>query len=63
MIMNTIHDLDALLWITGLEVEQVQGVVANMQSPGEVEDTALAILACAGGALGSIEALAALRAE
>lgn len=60
LIMNTIHDLDALLWITGLAVEQAQGVFQNSGSPGEVEDVGLAILSCAGGALGSIEALAAL---
>lgn len=60
LIMNTIHDLDALLWITGLAVEQAQGVFQNTGSPGEVEDVGLAILGCAGGALGSIEALAAL---
>ncbi len=60
MIMNTIHDLDAVLWITGLEVEQVQGVTTNMNSPGEVEDYALAIFSCSGGALASLEALSAL---
>lgn len=61
LLMNTIHDLDAILWITGLDVERVQGVIATTASgPVEVEDTALAILGCAGGALGSIEALAAV---
>jgi UDP-N-acetyl-2-amino-2-deoxyglucuronate dehydrogenase len=60
MIMNTIHDLDAVLWITGLDVERVQGLMANMDSPGEVEDYALALFTCSGGALGSLEALAAL---
>lgn len=60
LLMNTIHDLDAILWITGLDVEVVQGAIATTSGPGEVEDTALAILACTGGALGSIEALAAV---
>jgi len=60
MIMNTIHDLDAILWITGLEVTHVQGVTTNTNSPGDVEDYALAILNCSGGALGSLEAAAAL---
>jgi UDP-N-acetyl-2-amino-2-deoxyglucuronate dehydrogenase len=60
MIMNTIHDLDAVLWITGLDVTSVQGTVANISSPGEVEDVAHAILHCVGGALGSLEAQAAL---
>ncbi len=60
MIMNTIHDLDAMLWITGLQVEQVQGVVATLNSPGEVEDVALAVFSCTGGALGSLEAHSAI---
>lgn len=60
LLMNTIHDLDAVLWITGLEVAHAQGLIANTGSPGDVEDCGLAILRCSGGALGSIEALAAL---
>ncbi len=60
MIMNTIHDLDATLWITGLQVEQVQGAIANTNSPGEVEDCAHAFFICTGGALASLEAQAAL---
>jgi predicted dehydrogenase len=60
MIMNTIHDLDAILWIAGLTVTYAQGATANTGSPGEIEDYALAILGCAGGAMGSLEALAAL---
>ena len=60
LIMNTIHDLDALLWITGLQVEQVSGAFRNTGSPGEVEDLALALLSCSGGALASVEAMAAL---
>jgi predicted dehydrogenase len=59
-LMNTIHDLDAVLWIAGLQVEQVQGLIANTKSPGEVEDFALALLTCSNGALASLEALAAL---
>lgn len=60
LMMNTIHDLDAILWITGLEIERVHGAIATTSGPGEVEDVALAILEASGGALGSIEALAAL---
>jgi predicted dehydrogenase len=60
LLMNSIHDLDALLWITGLEVEQVRGSYRNVGSPGEVEDVGHAILSCAGGALGTVEAHAAL---
>jgi predicted dehydrogenase len=60
LLMNAIHDLDAILWITGLEVDRVQGAIATVGGMGEVEDTALAILACTSGALGSIEALASV---
>jgi UDP-N-acetyl-2-amino-2-deoxyglucuronate dehydrogenase len=60
LLMNTIHDLDAILWITGLEVERVQAAISTTGGSTEVEDTGLVILDCASGALGSIEALATL---
>jgi predicted dehydrogenase len=60
MIMNTIHDLDALLWITGLEVAHVQGIASNFASPGDIEDYAAALLACSSGAIGSLEAASSL---
>jgi predicted dehydrogenase len=55
-LMNTIHDLDALLWIAGLEVNHVEAVTANLASPGDVEDFALALFSCSNGAFGSLEA-------
>jgi predicted dehydrogenase len=60
LIMNSIHDLDAVLWISGLEIERVHGAIASAAGAPEVEDVALAILETAGPALGSIEALAAV---
>jgi predicted dehydrogenase len=60
LLMNAIHDLDALLWITGLEIRRVQGAISTSQTPTEVEDAGVAILEAAGGALGTVEALAAL---
>jgi predicted dehydrogenase len=60
LLMNTIHDLDAILWITGLRVARVRGAIATDLGAGEVEDSGLAILEADGGALGSIEAHAAL---
>jgi UDP-N-acetyl-2-amino-2-deoxyglucuronate dehydrogenase len=60
LLMNAIHDLDAILWITQLVVDRVAAAIATIASPAEVEDTALALVTCAGGALGSIEALAAV---
>jgi predicted dehydrogenase len=55
-LMNTIHDLDAVLWITGLEVIDVEAMTANLACPGDVEDLALAIFSCSNGAFGSLEA-------
>jgi UDP-N-acetyl-2-amino-2-deoxyglucuronate dehydrogenase len=60
LLMNTIHDLDAILWLAGLDVVRVQGAISTVAGPGEVEDVGLAILEATNGALGSIEALAAL---
>jgi predicted dehydrogenase len=60
LLMNSIHDLDAILWITGLEVERVHAAISTTGSASEVEDTGLVILTCASGALGSIEAWATL---
>lgn len=60
MIMNTIHDLDSLLWITGLKVEAVSGMLAHLDGPGDVEEVALATLQCSGGAMASIEAASSL---
>jgi UDP-N-acetyl-2-amino-2-deoxyglucuronate dehydrogenase len=60
LLMNTIHDLDAVLWIAGVEVRRVHGAIATTSGPGQVEDVGLAILETADGALGSIESLAAL---
>jgi predicted dehydrogenase len=55
-LMNTIHDLDAVLWIAGLEVDHVEAMTANLASPGDVEDLALAIFSCSNGTFGSLEA-------
>jgi UDP-N-acetyl-2-amino-2-deoxyglucuronate dehydrogenase len=60
LLMNAIHDLDALLWITGLEIERAQGAIATTAPPAEVEDVGLAILEATNGALASVEGLAAL---
>lgn len=60
LLMNAIHDLDAILWITELDVEQIRAAIVSTNGPAEVEDVALALLACSGGTFGSIEALASL---
>ena len=42
VLMNTIHQLDSLRFITGLEATRAQGEIATLQAPEgvEVEDTA-----------------------
>jgi UDP-N-acetyl-2-amino-2-deoxyglucuronate dehydrogenase len=60
LLMNTIHDLDAILWLAGLDIVRVQGAIATVSGPGEVEDVGLAVLEATNGAVGSIEALAAV---
>lgn len=61
LLMNAIHDIDAILSITGLEVERVATAITTPSGgPVEVEDTAVGILTCTGGALGGVEARAAV---
>jgi predicted dehydrogenase len=53
-LMNTSHALDALRFITGLEVVSVSGEIGTMVAAVEVEDTAAAVLRLSNGALGSL---------
>jgi predicted dehydrogenase len=52
--MNTSHLLDAVRYITGLEVERVSAEIATLVASVEVEDTAAATLRYDNGAIGSI---------
>ena len=54
LLMNTSHLLEAVRYITGLEVERAAGVTATLVAPVEVEDTAAAVLVYSNGAIGSI---------
>ncbi len=54
LLMNTSHLLDAVRFITGLEVEQVTGVHATLVAPVEVEDIAAATLVFDNRAVGSV---------
>jgi predicted dehydrogenase len=56
LLMNTSHLLEAVRYITGLEVEQVTGAAGTLFAPAEVEveDTAAATLVYSNGAIGSI---------
>jgi UDP-N-acetyl-2-amino-2-deoxyglucuronate dehydrogenase len=56
LVNQAVHQLDLLTWFMGPAV-QIQSVVANLNHPGlEVEDTAVAVVRFAGGAVGNIVA-------
>lgn len=54
VLMNTSHALDALRYVTGLEVVSVAGEIATQVAAVEVEDLAVATLKLSNGALGSL---------
>lgn len=58
VLMNSIHQLDLVRMITGLEVARVSAEVASNVAGVEVEDVAVAALRFDGGALGSLVAVA-----
>jgi len=58
LMMNTVHQLDTLRYITGLEVTRVAGEVDTFTAPGEVEDAVSATLRLSNGALVSLTAAA-----
>ncbi|MFL5805725.1 MAG: Gfo/Idh/MocA family protein [Roseiflexaceae bacterium] len=54
VLMNTSHQLDALRWITGLEVVSVAAETGALVAPVEVEDLAAVTLRYHSGAIGGI---------
>ncbi|MGQ0603658.1 MAG: Gfo/Idh/MocA family protein [Anaerolineales bacterium] len=54
VLMNTSHALDALRFITGLQVMSVSAEIGTLVAKVEVEDTAVATLRFNNGALGSL---------
>jgi predicted dehydrogenase len=54
LLMNTVHQLDTLRYVTGLEVVRTSGTVATFTAPGEVEDAASATLMLSNGGLVSL---------
>lgn len=54
VLMNTSHQLDAIHYLTGLEVASVSAEIATSVANVEVEDTAAITLRYTNGALGSI---------
>lgn len=56
LIMNCVHDIDAVRWATGLEAERVFAEFGTFATPVEVEDYIAAVIGYRGGAVGVIEA-------
>jgi predicted dehydrogenase len=54
LLMNTSHLLEAVGYVTGLQVVQATGATATLVAPVEVEDLAAATLTYSNGAIGSI---------
>ena len=61
LIMNTIHDLNTLRFITGLEVVRVSAEYETFTTPVEVEDYVAATYRYDNGAIGTLEAGSAIR--
>jgi UDP-N-acetyl-2-amino-2-deoxyglucuronate dehydrogenase len=61
LIMNTIHDLNTLRFITGLEVVRVAAEYETFTTPVEVEDYIALTYRYSNGAIGSLEAGSAIR--
>ncbi|MBC7234809.1 MAG: Gfo/Idh/MocA family oxidoreductase [Chloroflexi bacterium] len=60
LIMNLVHDLNTVRWVTGLEVQRVYAEYDTLATPVEVEDTLGAVLRYTNGAIGVIQAGSAM---
>jgi 1,5-anhydro-D-fructose reductase (1,5-anhydro-D-mannitol-forming) len=56
LLMNTIHQLDTLRYVTGLDYVAATGAIATFTAPAEVEDTVSATLTLSNGGLLSLAA-------
>jgi UDP-N-acetyl-2-amino-2-deoxyglucuronate dehydrogenase len=61
LIMNTIHDLNTVRWLTGLEVTRVYAEYGTFATGVEVEDFVAVTCRYANGAIGTLEAGSAVR--
>ncbi|MHB0857059.1 MAG: Gfo/Idh/MocA family protein [Anaerolineae bacterium] len=61
LIMNAIHDLNTVRWVTGLEVARVYAETDTLATEVEVEDTAGVVLRLSNGAISVIHAGSAMR--
>ena len=60
LIMNCVHDIDAVRWSTGLEAERAHAEYGTFATAVEVEDYLTAVIRYRGGAVGLIEAGSAI---
>ena len=58
VMMNSVHQLDTLRYVTGLDYRSAQGAVATFTAPADVEDTASATLRLSNGAIVALVASA-----
>jgi UDP-N-acetyl-2-amino-2-deoxyglucuronate dehydrogenase len=58
VMMNTVHQLDTLRYVTGLDYASALGATATFSAPADVEDTASATLRLSNGAIVSLVASA-----
>ncbi|MCZ7644830.1 MAG: Gfo/Idh/MocA family oxidoreductase [Planctomycetota bacterium] len=63
LVMNLSHNLDFVLWLTGLVPERVYAEAATHLTPVEVEDNISAVVHFRGGAIGSIDAMSCARGK
>lgn len=61
LIMNTVHDLNTIRYVTGLEVTRVYSEYDTFVTPVEVEDYVAITYRYANGAIGTLEAGSAVR--
>lgn len=61
LIMNLIHDLNTVRWVTGLEVSRVYAEYDTLATEVEVEDTLSATVRYEGGAIGTFVGGSAMR--
>jgi 1,5-anhydro-D-fructose reductase (1,5-anhydro-D-mannitol-forming) len=58
LLMNSVHQLDTLRYVTGLAFVRASGAIATFTAPGEVEDAASATLTLSNGGIVSVAASA-----
>ncbi len=56
LIMNAVHTIDQMLWLTGLDVKTVYSIYDTFLTPVEVEDYIVVVNRYVGGAIGLIHA-------